>query len=152
MQIADIEFCSIEDLDDISAVESACFDLPWSAALIENDLENQGLFIYMKALCGGDVVGYGAVSRRDRSAHLMNLAVLPEFRRQGVASQLMLAFQEIAFEWGCDRMTLEVRSSNHDARNFYSKLGFSYVTRARSYYSDGEDALILSAKLPLDIH
>lgn len=151
MQIVDIEFCYLDDLQEICAVENVCFDFPWSSDLIENDLENQGALIYMKALCDGSIVGYGAISRRDRNAHLMNIAVLSEFRRQGVASQLMLALQEIAFEWGSDRMTLEVRSSNHDARAFYSKLGFSYVTRARAYYADGEDALVLSARLPLCI-
>ena len=151
MQIVDIDFCSIDDLEELCTVENACFDLPWSAALIEKDLENQGSIVYCKAACDGDIVGYGAISRRDRAAHVMNIAVLPERRRQGVASQLMIAFQEIAAVWGCGKMTLEVRTSNHDARSFYSKLGFVYVARARGYYSDGEDALLLSADLPLAI-
>jgi ribosomal protein S18 acetylase RimI-like enzyme len=81
----------------------------------------------------------------------MNLAVLPEFRRRGVALQLMAAFGEIAREWRCRRMCLEVRASNTIARNFYASLGFVYSSRIKRYYTDGEDALLLTARLPLKL-
>jgi ribosomal-protein-alanine N-acetyltransferase len=81
----------------------------------------------------------------------MNLAVRPDFRRMGVASQLMLGMNEVSAEWQCRRMKLEVRSSNRDARDFYSSLGFSYVTRLKGYYSGVEDALVLVARLPIVI-
>jgi ribosomal protein S18 acetylase RimI-like enzyme len=105
----------------------------------------------MKAILGVFIAGYGVLGRNEGVSHLLNLAVLPDYRRMGIASQLMLAFEEIAVEWECRRMRLEVRSSNRLARDFYAKLGFTYKSRARGYYANGEDALILVARLPLSI-
>jgi ribosomal-protein-alanine N-acetyltransferase len=119
--------------------------------MLENDLDNLGEIIYLKAVMLGKIIGYGVVSRNDWDSHLQNLAVLAEYRRLGIASQLMIGFDRISEEWGCRRMWLEVRSSNKIAKNFYAKIGFSYRSISRGYYSDGEDALILTAKLPLKV-
>jgi ribosomal protein S18 acetylase RimI-like enzyme len=81
----------------------------------------------------------------------MNIAVLPEYRRQGVALQMMAAFDVLAHEWLCKRMYLEVRASNRGARAFYSEIGFIYSSRIKGYYADGEDALMLIARLPLKL-
>ncbi|MDR3281161.1 MAG: ribosomal protein S18-alanine N-acetyltransferase [Synergistaceae bacterium] len=149
MQIVDIDFCVPGDVKSLVAIEAACFDIPWEERLIEYDLNEPGSSVYLKASIKDAIAGYGVLGRADDASHLMNLAVLPEFRRQGVALQLMAAFDAISGEWECGRMCLEVRSSNGAARNFYSSIGFVYSTRVKSYYSDGEDALVLIARLPL---
>jgi ribosomal-protein-alanine N-acetyltransferase len=61
----------------------------------------------------------------------------------------MAAFDVLADEWLCKRMYLEVRVSNAGARAFYAAIGFIYSSRIRGYYNDGEDALMLIARLPL---
>ncbi|MDR3355203.1 MAG: GNAT family N-acetyltransferase [Synergistaceae bacterium] len=152
MQIVDIDFCGIEDLDVLYAVECACFASPWKRYMLESDLQDLGGVVYLKAVAGGGIIaGYGVLSRNDRDSHLQNLAVLPEYRRLGVASQLMIGFDEISEEWGCMRMCLEVRVSNKIARDFYAKIGFSYHSISIGYYADGEDALNLTAKIPLRV-
>ncbi|MDR3331420.1 MAG: ribosomal protein S18-alanine N-acetyltransferase [Synergistaceae bacterium] len=151
MQIANIEFCAPDDIDELYAVECACFDSPWKRYILQNDLEELGASIYLKAVLNGVIAGYGVLSRSDIESHLQNLAVLSGYRRQGIASQLVLGFEGISEDWGCKRMRLEVRSSNYAARDFYSKIGFVYLHREKNYYVDGEDALILTAKLPLSI-
>ncbi|MDR1966934.1 MAG: ribosomal protein S18-alanine N-acetyltransferase [Synergistaceae bacterium] len=149
MQIVDIDFCVPEDLKSLVAIEAVCFDIPWEEHLIERDLNEPGYAIYMKATVKGVIAGYGVLGRVESTAHLMNLAVLPEYRRNGIALQLMAAFDEVSREWECRRMCLEVRASNSIARNFYSSMGFAYSSRVKGYYADGEDALILVARLPL---
>jgi ribosomal-protein-alanine N-acetyltransferase len=151
MQIAEIDFCSPMDLDELYAVECACFPSPWKRYVLQNDLEDLGGVVYLKAVIGGGIAGYGVLSRNETESYLQNLAVLPDFRRMGVALQLMIGFDGISAEWGCRKMRLEVRSSNRPARDFYAKMGFAYVSRSKGYYSDGEDALILTARLPLRI-
>lgn len=151
MQIADIDFCVESDLDELYALETACFESPWERRVLENDLANPGRAVLLKAVLNDRIVAYGAVSREESVIHLLNLAVSEEFRRRKIASQLLLAFGEIAVEWKCARMKLEVRSSNRGARDFYSKLGFEYKMRLNRYYANGEDALILVARLPLVI-
>jgi ribosomal-protein-alanine N-acetyltransferase len=149
MQIADLDFCVPEDLESLVAIEKACFAVPWEEDLIAADLDGRGSSAYLKASFKDIVVGYGVLGQNGNLAHLMNIAVLPEYRRRGVALQLMGAFDVLAGEWLCKRMYLEVRASNARARAFYTALGFTYSSRVKRYYSDGEDALMLVARIPL---
>lgn len=151
MRIVDIDFCSPDDLDELYELECACFDQPWQKRMIEHDLNNQGLVVYMKAVLEDRIVGYLVLSRGEDVCHLLNIAVLPAFRRLGVAKQLFLALEVMAGEWECKRAKLEVRSSNRMARDFYAGIGFVYHSRLKGYYADGEDALVLVARLPLKI-
>jgi ribosomal-protein-alanine N-acetyltransferase len=149
MQIIDIDFCVPGDIASLVKIESACFDIPWEEHLIEHDLNEPGGSVYLKAVIKGTIAGYGVLGRAGDTAHLMNLAVLPEYRRQGIALQLMAAFDQISEDWRCGRMCLEVRSNNSIARGFYASMGFAYNSRIKGYYADGEDALVLVARLPL---
>ena len=151
MQIAEIDFCSPLDLEAIYAIECAAFDPPWEKEVIAADLANLGSVIYLKATLCAALVGYCALSRVNTVAHLLNLVVAEPFRRQGIASQLFLAAEEVAREWACSKIRLEVRVSNRVARDFYARIGFSYNTRLHDYYPNGEDALVLVASLPLSI-
>jgi ribosomal-protein-alanine N-acetyltransferase len=149
MRIVDIDFCVPGDIKSLVEIEAVCFDIPWEERLIERDLNEPGNAVYLKAVIKGTIAGYGVLGRADDTAHLMNLAVLPEYRRQGIALQLMAAFGEISDDWRCRRMCLEVRSNNNIARDFYASVGFAYLSRIKGYYVDGEDALVLAARLPL---
>jgi ribosomal-protein-alanine N-acetyltransferase len=77
----------------------------------------------------------------------MNVAVAPEWRRQGVATRLIE--QLLGEAGGEDRYTLEVRASNRDAIRMYERLGFRPAGHRRRYYHDnGEDALIMWFEAP----
>ena len=88
------------------------------------------------------MLGYLVCSRYDRVWHLMNVAVAPERRRQGIASRLI---SRLIAEAGDELpFTLEVRVSNRDAIAMYERLGFrSAGVRPRYYQDNGEDALIM---------
>jgi ribosomal-protein-alanine N-acetyltransferase len=151
MQIADLDFCVPRDLESLVGIEKACFPVPWEEDLISADLSGERSSIYLKAAFKGIVVGYGVLGQNDGSAHLMNIAVLPEYRRHGVALQIMAAFDVLAREWLCRKMYLEVRASNTGARAFYAAIGFVYSSRISGYYNDGEDAIMLASRLPLKL-
>ena len=72
---------------------------------------------------------------------IMDIGVLPQFRRQGVGSKLMQRLMGLAAEKN-QRITLEVRSGNKSAIHLYEKLGFANVGLRRAYYDDGEDAVL----------
>ena len=75
---------------------------------------------------------------------MMNIAVHPDFRRQGVARALILALIGELRKRGSRCLTLEVRASNAPARTLYESLGFAHVGTRRNYYQNPkEDALIL---------
>lgn len=77
------------------------------------------------------------VPRGVGEAEILNLAVAPTYRRQGVASQLLRALLPLADVW-----FLEVRASNEAAQRLYLAQGFQPMGRRKRYYSDGEDALL----------
>ncbi len=91
------------------------------------------------------VVGYVTVMELEGGdAKIMSIAVKKEFRRMGIGSKLL----DEAIKWcrarGKRRLLLEVRVSNIPAQNLYKKKGFSVIGVTPNYYSDGEDAYIMS--------
>jgi ribosomal-protein-alanine N-acetyltransferase len=74
---------------------------------------------------------------------LFYIHVSQRARRRGLADELLLEFCEHARrDWSCERVMLEVRTSNLAAQRLYAKHGFEQVAVRKRYYQDGEDALI----------
>jgi ribosomal-protein-alanine N-acetyltransferase len=98
--------------------------------------------ICLAATTDDGLVGYLVCSRYADVWHLMNVAVNPTVRRQGIARRLLeRLFDEAGGE---ARYTLEVRTSNHGAIAMYERFGFRRAGHRRRYYHDnGEDALIM---------
>ena len=114
---------------------------------------------FLVAEVDGEVIGYtmGRVEygwshfRRGvpvRKGHVVSIGVLPEYRRNGVATNL-LARQLRVFKhvYGASEAYLEVRVSNLSAQRLYASLGFTVVGTIRSYYLDGEDAYLMAVSL-----
>ena len=75
---------------------------------------------------------------------MMNLAVHPEYRKQGIGTELICQLVEKLKKNGSHSLMLEVRASNESAISVYHKLGFVEVGRRKNYYRNPkEDALIL---------
>jgi len=72
------------------------------------------------------------------------VAILPEYQGHGFGEALMTKMIEQCREKGIERMTLEVRESNHVAQSLYKKLGFQAGAIRKNYYSDNqEDAIVM---------
>ena len=131
------------DVPQVAELEKACFSDPWPESVLSNELENE-LSLWLVAKDKDTVLGYiGSQSVLDE-ADMMNIAVHPDFRRQGVARALILALIGELKKRGSRCLTLEVRASNDPARALYESLGFAHVGSRRNYYQNPkEDALIL---------
>jgi [ribosomal protein S18]-alanine N-acetyltransferase len=129
------------DLPAVLSVERRSFPTPWSLAMFVLELSKPS-GVCLAASLDEELLGYLVCSRYDRVWHLMNVAVTPEQRRQGVASRLIAQLLE---ETGRELpFTLEVRVSNRAAITMYERLGFrSAGVRPRYYQDNGEDALIM---------
>lgn len=127
----------------IAELEKICFSDPWSARSIASELENP-LSLWLVALDGEAIAGYiGSQSVLDE-ADMMNLAVAPGYRRQGLGERLVLALLDRLGNRGVCRLSLEVRDSNVPALALYTKLGFRQVGLRPNYYLEPrEDARIL---------
>ncbi len=142
------------DLPAVIAVERRAFTTPWSLPMFVLELSKpSGICLAAVArddaghsdtdeLGEGELVGYLICAHYDQAWHLMNIAVEPERRRQGIARALIDAL--IARAGVASNYTLEVRVSNRSAIALYEKYAFRSVGRRRRYYSDnGEDAIIM---------
>src|SRR5687768_9283197 len=129
------------DLPSVLSIERRSFGTPWSLAMFVLEL-SKPTGICLAAEDADGLVGYLVCSRYDEVWHLMNVAIMPERRRRGVATDLINRLLE---EAGRDaRFTLEVRVSNLPAIQMYEGFGFrSAGVRRRYYHDNGEDALIM---------
>jgi [ribosomal protein S18]-alanine N-acetyltransferase len=130
------------DLPEVAAIERRAFPTPWSIAMFVLEL-SKPTGLCLAARRDRQLVGYTICSRYDTVWHVMNIAVDPDLRRQGIASALLA---ELYARAGDDtaQFTLEVRRSNHAAIELYQRDGFRIAGLRRRYYQDnGEDALIM---------
>ena len=130
------------DLPDVAAIERRAFPTPWSIAMFVLEM-SKATGMCLAALRGPQLVGYTICSRYDTVWHVMNIAVDPDQRRQGIASALLAQLYARASDSGA-QFTLEVRRSNQAAIELYQRDGFRIAGLRRRYYQDnGEDALIM---------
>jgi ribosomal-protein-alanine N-acetyltransferase len=130
------------DLPAVVAIERRSFPTPWSLAMFVLELSKPA-GVSLVALDGEEVVGYVICSRHDTVWHLMDIAVPPERRREGIASALVAELLE-RLPGPDEQITLEVRPSNEGGIRLYEAFGFKAAGVRRRYYQDnGEDALIM---------
>lgn len=131
----------------VAEMEKLCFPVPWSEHSVRNELHN-AYSRWLVAVCDGVVIGYiGAQIAADES-DIMNVAIHPDFRRNGIATSLFCALEERLRGEGVCALLLEVRKSNTSAISLYGKMGFTTVgVRPNYYFSPREDALIMRKEL-----
>lgn len=134
----------LDDLDAIEAIEQVSYPAPWSRAMFVGELSKTTAHSLGAVDAGGALIGYLILSRYVDAWHVMNVAVAPAHRRQGVASALL---ERVFAETAADARrgyTLEVRVSNTAAIALYERFGFRSSGVRPGYYTDNrEDALIM---------
>ena len=143
--MADILFRKMtkEDVPQVYQLEVASFRTPWSEKSLLGECRNR-LAHYGVLTDGEEIVAYGGMWIVMEEAHITNIAVKPDRRRQGLGRRLMREMMCLALQKGAAAMTLEVRETNFAAQELYWQCGFTQAGRRKRYYSDtGEAALIL---------
>ncbi|NOY22277.1 MAG: ribosomal protein S18-alanine N-acetyltransferase [Acidobacteria bacterium] len=127
-------------LNRLLTIEHACFSEPWSPAMFVIS-KMEGI---ITAETGDKTVGFACFQHFLDECHILNVAVLPAFRKQGIGRQLV--------EWLFTRLTeakdffLEVRESNRTAISLYESMGFQIIGERKEYYRDKENALVMHKK------
>jgi ribosomal-protein-alanine N-acetyltransferase len=137
----------VHDIPRVLEIERMSFSAPWSESAFLYEIHKS--YAYNRvAVRENSIVGYLCVNYILDEGHIMNLAVHPEFRRQGIATVLMGEVIRAMRRKGCDALYLEVRTSNSVAKNFYERFGFGVAGIRKDYYtSPREDALIMMGRL-----
>ena len=135
-----------EHLNDVAALELACFSRPWSRQMLAEELDNQcAAFLVALEPETEKVIGYAGLLVAADEGYITNVAVRPDCRKQGVAGKLLQVFLDFAQANRLAFLTLEVRASNYPAIALYGSRGFRGVGRRKNYYEHPrEDAIIMT--------
>ncbi|WP_035293965.1 ribosomal protein S18-alanine N-acetyltransferase [Clostridium sp. KNHs214] len=137
-----IKNISDEYIDTVLKINLLSFKDPWSKSSFTKELENKFAH-YIVALIDDLVVGYVGIWAILDEAHIISIAVHPNYRGLGISFHLMNGIFDLCRNLGVKELTLEVRTSNVAAQNLYKKFDFKEEGIRKKYYSDGEDGLIM---------
>jgi len=133
-----------DHLDQVVDLEEVCFSVPWTREAFHKELTENKLAHYLVLEIDGQIVGYGGTWYIMDEGHITNIAIDPQYRKQGLGRLLVKAMVEQALDHGLGHMTLEVRVSNQAAIGLYEKMHFKSEGVRPKYYTDNqEDALIM---------
>lgn len=139
-----IRAMSESDLDEIIAIEKKSFADPWSQRLFRETLLFPHSVNFVLESPGGEVVGYLNLYLIAQEGHLLNLAIHPAWRRQGLATAMLAHTIQYLRQRQALQLFLEVREKNQSAIRLYRKLGFEVVGKRKKYYAEtNEDALVM---------
>ena len=135
------------DLPVLTSLERTLFpDYPWSQAQFKEEIAGIGTSReFLLALNEGSVIGYAGIMvvAAGVPADLLTIAVLPDFRGQGIAQSMLAALESWAQEKGATEVILEVDTKNEGAIRLYEFAGYEKISTRANYYALGVDALVM---------
>ena len=140
------------DIEQAVQIETACFSLPWSAQSFCDSISRDDTLFLVCEMSGidgdGKIAGYIGMYESFDEGSITNVAVLPEYRKQGIGNCLVKVMKEQAQSDGIETIFLEVRVSNIPAISLYEKMGFEKLGIRKNFYEHPtEDAYIMSCRL-----
>ncbi|MCP1661675.1 MAG: ribosomal-protein-alanine N-acetyltransferase [Methanocalculus sp. MSAO_Arc1] len=134
------------DIPEIASLEAEAFIDPWGEEGLREAMNNY-LTSFFVAVADGMIIGFcgGGIENTGDIVygHLCTLAIRPQYRQQGIGSELVATIEHDFLLLGATAVELEVRISNRDAIAFYRRLGYRAVFCYTRYYKDGEDGVVM---------
>ncbi|MGM0557797.1 MAG: ribosomal protein S18-alanine N-acetyltransferase [Myxococcota bacterium] len=138
----------LEDVATVEAIEAVAHPTPWTTAIFEREMELDWSHIWVVDSPEADrVVAFLVFWTIHDEVHILNVAVHPDSRRRGIASQLIDRLESRARELDFAFITLEVRENNAPAIRLYESMGFQATGRREEYYADTGEAALLMHRL-----
>lgn len=141
-----------EDFEQVYQIEQTCFKDPYPRKHLEYEFFENPINIILVAEVDEKIVGFIDFMVTFNSATIVQIAVLPEYRKQKIATNLLNEMEK-SFPKKLDdvveNVTLEVRKSNEAAINLYKKDGYEIIVEKKHYYPDGEDAIYMVKRILL---
>ncbi len=136
---------TLDDLAQVVAIDKVSFSLPWPERSFRFEITENPASRAWVAEEDGKIVGAIVAWLLVDEAHIATIATHPDFRRQGIASKLLIRTLQSMMNEGALTSVLEVRESNSAAQEMYRKFGFEESGRRPRYYRDNnEDAILMT--------
>ena len=141
------------DISRVNQIYKASFSEKGQVQDFGNLIYSNDVSVTIAVLPEDGVSGLGFVIMRTirNESEIIMVCVLPEYRRQGLATLLMIDVIDKVVELGVTSVFLEVSEDNREAKSMYKKLGFKNVGKRKKYYKNNNtrsDAIV--KKLSLD--
>ncbi len=120
------------------------YDEFWTNAVLEDEFNNENSKYFVAIDENDEIIAFGGLWFNIDEAHVMNIAVKKEFRRQHVGTELLEFLVAEAKKENKNCITLEVREDNVPAIELYKKLEFDEIGRRKKYYEKLYDAIIMT--------
>ena len=137
---------SEDHIDQILTIENKVHVSPWSRNLFQQEIHYKGS-VFLVFIKMGIIIGYGGFWDMVDTGHISNIAVHPGLQGKGVGRFIMSVLIKSIVDIGLNRVSLEVRSSNKRAIDFYERFGLIRDGQRPHYYSNGEQAYIYSMEI-----
>lgn len=118
----------------------------WTGKKVRRSIDDPETMVLV-ASQRGDMAGFAIMKFGDEQAHLHLLAVQPIYRRQKVATSMLIWLEKSCRTAGISNIRLEVRAANGVARNFYADLGYRHLAQVSAYYDQHETAVVMGKSL-----
>ena len=140
-----VSFAKEEHLEQIAELEEACFSKPWSYEILKDAYKHGTQFLV--CLKENKLLGYVGVNIILDEGYITNVAVFPEWRRQGVATEILKNLAKFTLNQKLSFLSLEVRVSNSSAIALYENFGFKIEGKRKQFYKNpSEDAYIMTKR------
>lgn len=132
-------------IEQVFMIGNECFSMPWSIASISSELSNKNS-ITLVATINGIAIGFINAHMICGEGYINNIAVKKEYRRKKIGFILIENLVEYGKANNIEFLTLEVRSSNENAIEFYKKQGFEMVGIRKNFYDKPTESALLYTK------
>jgi ribosomal-protein-alanine N-acetyltransferase len=145
---------TVEDVPAAHDIDVSSFTLPWPERSLRFEVTDNPAARCWVAELDGCLVGMLILWMIVDEAHIATVATHPDYRRQGIASNVLVEALKSAYAEGARSALLEVRAGNQAAQEMYRKFGFEVVGRRERYYKDNhEDAVLMTlSHLPVELY
>ena len=138
------------DLEQVADLEKCCFSESWSYGILESGLHSP-YDVYYVFEQEEKILGYCNLRFLAGEGEVQRIAVLPQYRRLGLARKMMDAMVDYARAHQAVAISLEVRESNTAARSLYESYGFQAEAVRRGYYHNPTEDAVIMWKRDLDV-
>lgn len=133
-----------DDLLEISIIEKAIFKTPYTLDMLKSSMNASTFFALVDS--DKEIKGYVIASKVLDEVNIDRVAVKEEYRRQKIATNLIVGLEEELKKQGSKIFYLEVRKSNVSAINLYKSMGYEEIAIRKNYYENTEDAIIMEKR------
>jgi len=140
-KISDLKF---KHLNDIIKIETSAYgEDHWNRDVFYSELDRKNSYNKVVLNNKNKAVAFLISSYLFEEAELLSIAVLKEYRGQGLSKLLIEDFIRHSKFNGIEKIFLEVKETNKVAKSLYKRFNFKVISQRKNYYSDGTNADIM---------